>query len=206
MVERTNLLRGGRRDGGGTRERLLEVARALWVEEGAARVSLRDVARRAKVSPAAVYRHFESKEALLGAVCAAGFQTFGAYLMSALAAKTERARLAAASVAYRRFALENPEYYRVMFMGALPVSRMQPVGDTFQFLVDRVRECQRAAVIRKGDASEIAASIWAHVHGLVSLRLTGHMEQAGSDAAFEKFFDRSSDELVTGLAPARRTR
>jgi AcrR family transcriptional regulator len=194
------------RERGDTQKKLLEAARALWVEEGAARVSLREVARRAKVSPAAVYRHFASKEALLSAVCAAGFSTFGAYLMGSLAAKTERARLAAAAVAYRRFALENPEYYRVMFMGALPVSPMQPVGETFQFLVDRVRECQRAAVIRKGDASLLAASIWAHVHGLVSLRLTGHMDAAGSDAEFDRFFDRSSDEMVSGLAPARRSR
>jgi AcrR family transcriptional regulator len=192
-----------------TRAKLLEVARALWVEEGAAQVSLRDVARRAKVSPAAVYRHFESKEALLGAVCAAGFQMFGAYLMGSLVAKTERARLAAASVAYRRFALENPEFYRVMFMGALPssaVSPIQPVGETFQFLVDRVRECQRAKVIHAGDATSIAASIWAHVHGLVSLRLTGHMDQVGTDADFEKFFDRSSDELVSGLGPKGKKR
>jgi len=188
---------------GDTRVRLLEVARALWVEEGAARVSLREVARRAKVSPAAVYRHFASKEALLSAVCDAGFRSFGAYLMSALTAKTERARLAAASVAYRRFALENPQFYRVMFMGALPTSPTQ-TGETFQFLVDRVRECQRAKVIRTGDATELAASIWAHVHGLVSLRLTGHFDDIGNDAAFARFFDRSADEMVVGLSPKQR--
>ncbi len=194
-------------DGGDeTHARLLAAARTLYLDEGVANFSLREVARRTRLSPAAVYRHFANKEALLSEVCHAGFRTFGAYLMSALSAKTPRERLAASADAYRRFALENPQDYRVMFMGGLPGSKDDSPHETFQFLVDRVRECQRAGVLRKGDAVELAANVWAHVHGLVSLRITGHMTQAGSDAEFHRFYDRATDQLVRGLGPERKTR
>jgi AcrR family transcriptional regulator len=195
-------------DGEETRARLLTEARDLYVEEGIAAFSLREVARRTRLSPAAVYRHFDSKEALLAEVCAAGFRNFGAYLMRALAAPTPRERLAASARQYLRFALENPRDYRVMFMGAaegfavVPPPRTPGAPDpTFQFLIDRVEECIRAKIIRQGDSSETAVVIWAHVHGLASLRLSGHLRRAGTDAEFERFYEHAVERLLAGLAP-----
>ena len=48
-----------------TRRNLLDAARNAVREEGASSLSLRDVARRAGIVPSAVYRHFESRDALL---------------------------------------------------------------------------------------------------------------------------------------------
>jgi AcrR family transcriptional regulator len=191
-----------------TKGRLLAEARDLYLEEGFARFSLREVARRAGVSAAAVYRHYDGKEALFGQVCAAGLQVFYTYLVRALAEPTPRARLAASSAQYLRFAMENPRDYRVLFMGAAqdgagPAARSEPKTPepTFQFLVDRVRECMHARVLREGDAEQVAAVIWASVHGLVSLRLSGHLARAGSDAEFARFYERATQQLVDGLAP-----
>jgi AcrR family transcriptional regulator len=49
------------------RERILEVAKAAFTRHGAA-TSLDDVAKRAKVGPGTLYRHFPTREALLEAV------------------------------------------------------------------------------------------------------------------------------------------
>lgn len=184
-------------------------AREHYLEVGAHQFSLREVARRTGVSAAAVYRHFEDKDALLAAICAEGFQTFHMYLMRALAEKSPLERLRAAGRAYRAFGVENPEDYRVIFSSADRVLRVSTfeklqvqTSSTFQFLVDRVRECQDARVIRKGTPSEIAASIWAHVHGLVSLYISERLPF--DDAAFATFFAESTDHLLRGLAPAAR--
>ncbi len=186
-----------------TRERLVVEARDLYLRDGPARFSLREAARQAKVSPAAVYRHFKDKDALLQAVTAAGFTGFRTYLMRSLSASTPRARLAASAQAYLRFGLENPLDYQVLFMDRAPSCRepMTTASETFQFIVDRVRECIDAQVIRKGDPVEIATFIWAHVHGLVSLRLCGHLDGVGTDAEFARFYERSTDLLVAGLGP-----
>jgi len=190
-----------------TRTRLLVHARAVYLEGGAAHFSLREVARRAGISAAAVYRHFDGKDALLGAVCEEGFRTFSSYLLRALSEQTPLARLRAAGNYYLTFALENEHDYRVTFMslvedlglaGGTPTA---PVSSpTFQFLVDRVRECVEARVLAPGDPNIIAATIWAHVHGLASLRLAGHMRSVGDDEAFRVFFRSSVDALLHGLA------
>ena len=190
-----------------TRTRILEHARAVYLEGGVAHFSLREVARRVGISAAAVYRHFDNKEALLGAVCEEGFRTFSSYLLRALGEKSPIARLRASGAYYLRFALENEHDYRVIFMSLvedLGLSEDSPTAvvssPTFQFLVDRVRECIDAGVLAPGDATEIAATVWAHVHGLASLRLSGHLRSVGDDEAFPTFFEKSLDGLLQGLA------
>jgi hypothetical protein len=109
---------------------------------------------------------------------------------------------------YLRFGLENPRDYRVIFMGgADEFAAVAAVGKpvegepTFQFLIDRVRECMQAGVLREGDPHAVATIIWAHVHGLVSLRLSGHLARAGTDAEFARFYAEATERLLAGLGP-----
>ena len=198
---------GTQRDGEQTRARLRTEARDLYLAAGFAGFSLREVARRAGVSGAAVYRHFDDKEALLRDVCAAGFRIFSSYLLRALGARTPRERMAATAEQYLRFALENPRDYRFIFMGAsedhaaLAPADTTESASTFQFLVDRVRECMQARVLAKADPHAVAAIIWAHVHGLVSLRLSGHFASYGDDEAFARFYHAAAAQLLAGMAP-----
>lgn len=190
-----------------TKDRLRAEARDLYLDVGLERFSLREVARRAGVSAAAVYRHFDSKEALLREVCATGFRIFSSYLLRALHARTPRERLLGTAEQYLRFAVENARDYRFIFMGqaaelaALLPENTAETASTFQFLVDRVRECMDARLLKKGDPFEIAGFIWAHVHGVVSLRLAGHFHHVGDDAAFARYYRESADLLIAGLAP-----
>ncbi len=194
-------------DSSDTRARLLAHARDVYLEGGPASFSLREVARRSGVSAPAVYRHFDGKEALLGAVCGEGFRIFSSYLLRSLGEATPKGRLLAAGDQYRLFALENPRDYRFIFMSTaedLGLTAGPPTSvnsATFQFLVDRTNECIASRDLAPGDAAEIAAVIWAHVHGLASLRLSGHLAPAGDDAAFATFFRQSVERLLLGLAP-----
>lgn len=198
-------------EGDQTKTRLLTAARDHYLDTGLARFSLREVARRARVSAAAVYRHYHNKEALLQAVCGEGFRVFYSYLVRALEAPTVKERMAVCTAQYLRFALENPRDYRFIFMGALedfvplaPPSSAKDRGNghepTFQFLVDRVRECMQEHLLRKGDPDRVATVIWSHVHGLASLRLSGHLAGIGSDAKFTRFYTAATDQLLSGLA------
>ncbi|MEO8799335.1 MAG: TetR/AcrR family transcriptional regulator [Polyangiaceae bacterium] len=187
-----------------TKARLLAAARDSFLEVGPAKFSLRDVARRTGVSAAAVYRHFEDKDALFGAVCGQALELFYAYLVKALAAKTPRARIELCTMQYLRFGLDNRRDYRLIFMGDGSQLRDGPYatedrGPTYQFLMDRVRECMDAGDFRVGDIDQTAATIWAHVHGLVSLRLAGQLGNL-SEARFASFYKASTKQLLNGLA------
>ena len=194
------------------RQLLLTAARDLFLEVGPERSSLREVARRVGLSPAAVYRHFDGKEALLFAACTQGFHLFSSYLVRALAAPTPLARLLEASEQYRAFALENPLDYRFIFMSTAeqiqPFEPSTPLSDcapalpqatTFQFLVDRVRECMSAGVLAANDPYRSSVLIWAHLHGLVSLRISALLGAIGDDLAFADFYRQSVARLVRAL-------
>ena len=197
-----------------TRALLVAAARDVFLEHGPVNFSLREVARRVGVSAAAVYRHFDGKEALLFAACTQGFQVFSGYLVRALAAPTPRERMLAMSGQYRAFALENPRDYRFIFMSvettgsvvhggklAAASSSALPQDTTFRFLVDRVKECIEAGVLAAGEPEKVALLIWAHVHGVVSLRISGHLGAMGDDQAFAQFYDASVERLMLGLCP-----
>ncbi len=194
--------RAPRSDGEETRARLLTTARDMVLELGPDSVSLREVARRVGISAPAVYRHFDDKDALVLAACQQGFLVFSSYLVRALEEPTPLLRLRACGANYLRFGLENERDYRFIFMSQVPATAKKGApkqGTTFQFLVDRVSECMKARILRKGDAEQVAATIWAHVHGLVSLRLSGHLASVGSDKAFAAFYQHAVDELLRGL-------
>lgn len=193
-----------------TRERIVEEARDLYLTEGLAGLSMRRIAERVGVSATALYRHFEDKEALLMAVVQAGFERFTSYLMRGLAGKSPGERLALTGQGYLRFALENPSYYRIMFMSSretigydrFPARSKEKLSTSFQLLVDRTRECQDAGLIRPGDPHEVAVVIWAFVHGLVSLYLTGHMGPFDrKPEAFARFYAAAQAEFLLGLLP-----
>src|SRR5262245_4317965 len=106
--------------------KLLRAAAALIAERGPRDFSLREVARRARVSEAAPYWHFSSKEALLAAVAEQGF----AGLSEAMVRVRERVRgrrvLRELVIAYVRFALTHPSYLRIMFGPEIADKRAYP--------------------------------------------------------------------------------
>lgn len=185
-----------------TRVRILAAARDLFVEAGAEAVTMRAVAARVGLTPMALYRHFRSRAALLRAVSDEGHGTFLSYLQRALAEPSAAARLVRAGQEYLNFALEHPRDYTVMFMRptGLDEQRSGPQWRdvaTFRFLVDRIRECVVAGVLRADDPESAALTVWAHVHGLVSLYLAQKLDL--DEAAFRARFARSIADLARAL-------
>src|SRR3954466_15779148 len=65
---------------GNLREALIRAALSLIAEKGPAGFTFAEAARSAGVSPAAPYRHFRDREALLADVALRGFELFTAHL------------------------------------------------------------------------------------------------------------------------------
>src|ERR1700716_351231 len=100
---------------GNLRPALVRAAMELLEEGGEAALSLRAVARRAGVSPAAPYRHFPDREALVSAVAAQGYRELAERLAAAHPAPATPEDLADVAVAYVQFALAHPALFRAMF-------------------------------------------------------------------------------------------
>jgi AcrR family transcriptional regulator len=177
------------------RDRILAEASDLFLSHGVEGVTMRGLASRMKVTPMALYRHFDNREALLNAIVAEGHATFLRYLNRALAADTPGNRLLVSGEQYLAFALDQPRSYAVMFMEHVPESCVRKDlkswedAATFRFLVDRIRDCTAAGTLHTDDPEAVALTIWAHVHGLVSLFLAGKLPLARAE--FERTYLRS---------------
>ena len=150
------------------RRRLLEAASAAVAARGASGLSLRSTAQQASTTTAAVYSLFGSRDGLLAAVVEEGFRRFGTHLATVEKTAQPAEDLIALGVAYRKNALENPHFYRVMFGPASSDISSGRGEETFAVLVDavaRVVDCDAA------QARLRAQRVWAYVHGLVSLEL-----------------------------------
>ncbi|MEO1131964.1 MAG: TetR/AcrR family transcriptional regulator [Cyanobacteria bacterium J06639_1] len=193
---------------GNLRRALLDAA--LWVlEHGDAKsLSLREVARRAKVSHTAPYRHFAHKQALLAAVAEEGFVAFGEYLKKARDEDRDSPlqALLHTGTAYVRYALDRPTHYRVMFGRNLEncdeyPSLVKAANATFNILVEIVQAGQAKGVVRSGDARQLALGAWAQVHGLAMLMLDGQLP-ARSLAENEALAQQIVRFSIEGLAIA----
>ena len=192
---------------GDLREGLVEAALAILGRGSVGALTLRAAAREAGVSPAAPYRHFADRDALIAAVAERGFATLfdrmRASAAKAMASSPERG-LQEIAVAYLRFALDRPAEYRVMFGPELADrTRHRALQETstqvFGLLAEGIGGLQRAGRVRAGDVHAMALSAWALVHGLAMLALDGRAAE-GDAAALERLGRTATELLMFGMA------
>jgi len=164
----------------GLRRTILDAAGGLFLEHGYEDFSLRQVAERIGYSATTIYRYFENKDELLFAILYDGFLEFGRKLEAAAqSTRDPLKRIEALGRAYIEFGLRNPVHYQLMFMQRsdfLFESRKgqnQPMIESFNTLEEAVKEAMEARVIKRGDVDAYSHALWAAVHGLTSLAITG---------------------------------
>ena len=175
---------------GDLRNALVSEGLKLLEQAGHPDFTLRDLARRVGVSAAAPYSHFTDKSALLAAIATAGFIRLRAALEAAIRDDRDPAdQFLHMGSAYVRFGMEQPALYKLMFASEeLPAKRgeypeLQAAGEAaFGSLTGMLERMQRRGFLRAGDPEADALGVWAHVHGLTSLIITGRVQCAGDPA------------------------
>jgi AcrR family transcriptional regulator len=169
---------------GDLRAALVGAAMDLLEEGGEAELSLRAVARRAGVSAAAPYRHYDDREALVSAVAAVGYRELAERLAAAHPSPSTPDELASAAVAYVQFALERPALFRIMFGQPCDRDSDERVAATAA-----VSLYVRGIVERtfpQADSEALATAVWALVHGLAFLHLDGKLDAATQTVVAER--------------------
>ena len=169
-------------------------------EGGADSIGLRDVARRAGVSAAAPYRHFENRAALLAAVAAEGFDAFRRVQEEAREGLAPGDQLAAMAHAYVHFALANPQLFRLMFSAGLDMS----LHPQLRAAADPANPPRARAAAREDSIApeEVAVSAWAFVHGLAMLLLDNQILGASSANA-DGLVKSLTARFIAGVRAAR---
>jgi AcrR family transcriptional regulator len=209
---------------GALRQALVQATESLLAERGAEGFSLREVARRAGVSPAAPAHHFGDAAGLLTAVASLGFEGLTQALQAADArgGADARAALRGQGLAYVHFALQHPGRFRLMFrQGKLhaDATLLQHANAAFEVLACGVRRGFGLAADAAMDERQWNAvvALWSLVHGYAHLAIAGKFETLGGEAGLEAYVQRSLgpilDAALLGLLgppvtalPAKRRR
>ena len=151
------------------RDAIVRAALDILQREGAAALTVRNITAAAGCSTTGIYTYFGGKAGLVEAIFVEGFEGFDGAVGPALAAGD----LLTAGRAYRRWALDHPTQYMVMFGRAVPDFEPSPgalerAAASFAGLTAGV-----ARAVQRDDADDHAYHLFATVHGYVMLEMSG---------------------------------
>lgn len=165
------------------REEVLAAARAIVLEEGFGGLTMRKIADAVEYAPGTIYLYFESRDAIAFELCRRGFEEFLSALVPAASIVDPEERLRDLGRRYVAFGIARPQTYRLIFMEeakyatAIFAKRVEdadsPGMRALALLVMTFDELRAQGRLRVDATSqELAETIWASVHGIVSLVCT----------------------------------
>lgn len=167
------------------RQAIIDAAGQIVAASGVEALTIRAVAGKLGYSAGALYEYFDSKEAILHALYFEGAQGLGSRCEQAVAELPASASaidaLGALGRAYRSFALEHAEVYRLIFCTATPPSEMDAPDTSmggFGTLVRVAGQGVAEGALVDLPAPVIACAAWSAVHGFVSLEISGYVTGA----------------------------
>ncbi|MGO1628210.1 TetR/AcrR family transcriptional regulator [Microbacterium sp.] len=165
-----------------TNDQVIAAAGEILESGGAVGLTMQAVAARVGVRAPSLYKRFRDRDALLAEVIAATIDSLGDRLA---AAAPDLVRLAAA---YRDFAHERPEAFRLMFTASAP----------YESLLAAAEPLIRSASALVGDERSLDAArlFTAWATGFLQMELSGAFRLGGD---VDRAFDYGLERLVAGL-------
>jgi AcrR family transcriptional regulator len=203
--------RGGRRGyhHGNLREALIGAALDLISQKGPAGFTFAEAARQAGVSPAAPYRHFRDRDALMADVARQGFERFAERLIAAWddARPNPLAALERLGHAYLGFAREEPAYFAAMFESGVPVAKHRDLYEASDRAFAVLRGACEAVVAtapqgKRPPALMMALHIWSLSHGIASLFARGDAARRSLPISPEELLEAATLVYLEGLGIA----
>jgi len=163
---------------------IMDAARQVFEAEGLDGASLRAIAMAAGYTPAALYFHFESKEAIYAEVLRESLVDLATAVARAVArAKTPEGRLRAAAMSFFQYYSDNPRdldlgFY--LFRGGmkphgLGKERDETLNTALELAMHPIADAAHALGARREEARLLMADIFAHAAGLLLLAHTGRI-------------------------------
>lgn len=186
-----------------TAERIAVAAREILESDGVEAVSMRKVAEAVGVTPMAIYRHYENREALLRAIADTCSVELARDWEKRAAAGDAETTIMAMLDDFLDFALRRPRLYTFLMTDRWDDARRFPAdfrdagSPPFSQAVTAVAAGMRDGTLREDDPLEVTQSFTAQTQGLVQLYLGGRIGLSEED--FRALCRRALRRVFAGL-------
>jgi len=191
---------------------ILDAARKVFEADGLEGASLRAIAAAAGYTPAALYFHFESKEAIYAEVLRASLASLGqAVSCAVLRTKAPAERLQAAAMAFFSYYADNPRdldlgFY--LFRGGMKPhglgrERDEILNSALEAALRPIADAAQALGARPQEAKLLMVDTFAHAAGLLLLAHTGRIRMFGASAPnlMERFVKGTISTMIEKRKP-----
>jgi AcrR family transcriptional regulator len=160
------------------RHLILNAARTLFLEKGYHETSIRNIAEMIEYSPGTIYLYFKEKDDIFHALHEEGFRKLTAMMLPLQHVSDPFERLKALGGVYMQFAVENKDFYDLMFIMQAPMNMEEEnaweEGDkALEFLKTVIRDCQSQGRFQRKDVEYLSFTIWSSMHGMCALYCRG---------------------------------
>jgi AcrR family transcriptional regulator len=195
------------------RQKILDAASQLFVEEGFGSVSIRKIADRIEYSPATIYLYFKDKTDLLSSLC---WETFSGLKAQLDCLEKEQgdpiAGLRKGLRSYIEFGIAHPNHYLLTFCTPMDHTGQEKNEDfqetnrigleTFDHLRRALDRCRRAGRLAFDDLETTSQVVWTFIHGTTSLLILNDGDPHFPWVPREHLIETSLDMIIRSLRPA----
>ena len=162
------------------RRTVVAAAERVLLSQGPEAVTVRRIAQELDCSTTVIYNLFGSKDGLSNALYQEGCRLLHADLAAVSPLGEPRGYLTALAWAFWEFAHQHPQFYALMFAGALPqfkpdAASIQDVATAIGLLVSVLDGYREVGLLDTDDTAQTAKMLWASLHGVIHLRFAGHL-------------------------------
>jgi len=156
------------------RQRILNGARKVFLQNGYQQASMRNIATEISYSAGVIYFHFKDKSEIFQELHNEGFTLLLKQFRVLDSVKDPFERLKALGMVVIKFAQEKKDYYNLMFLVEEPLKKSEESGfqiaeEALKYLRDLVIECQHAGRFKDMDPEYLTFMILSAMHGICAL-------------------------------------
>jgi AcrR family transcriptional regulator len=156
------------------RSLILDAARKIFLEKGYYQASIRNIAEQIEYSPGTIYLYFKEKDEIFHALHEEGFSRLEMQMQPLQHVTEPFERLKAMGRVYMQFALNNKDFYDLMFIMQAPMNhekdeKWKMGHGTLNYLKNVLRDCQAAGRFPGKNIEYLSFNVWSTMHGMCAL-------------------------------------
>ncbi len=185
------------------REKILDTSRHFLFTKGYSSLSMRKIAKEIGVSATSIYLYFENKDHLVHTLIEESVEELSRAIEQSAAQKISTIdKFEAIIRGYVEFAMSNPEKYQVIYMvlssemSRYPKEKFRKARRGYALLESVIKNGIEEGLMELDEARIAAYSIWAQLHGVISVVLNQRLD---SKIDRNKFIEESIEHIVQGF-------